>query len=1169
MRTPRLVTKRIDGPLPRTNRKRLVMAISLALLAAEAAHAQIYPSPVISSNTTLTYEQYYDGSKIPTGVIEGSVTIHPAPPYPAQLGGAGVSVFRGASVTIDPNLGTPGVVAITSDYRSGAPNDALYIANGSVNIVASSAGVLLTGNGTSVHGLYMPESSAGSSLLTGSNVTIVTNGSAADGMRPYGATSTINLTDTSITVNGQDSWGVRSWGGSHITLTDSIITANGAKVSGAGGVQVYNGSTATINGNSTITTGVAGNLGLNAESGGTLNTNTDPSIAGTVTVSTTGAGSHAVKLGTATGDLNRLALGTTQASTYGLQINGTSTVTGSQVAITTQGATAYGMWVSGSSTATLAGGSITTQGSSAYGLLAGSGAATVNLSDFTIATHGGSGYGIYGWTGSTTNFRGGSIATDQASTYGIYVNAGTVNLLSSATGGTSVNTTGANAYGVRIQNGGTFNATGATVHASGAGGAGIVFDAPATLATSPVVGATPGLPALPPTTPEQDAATPPPPLAIDTLPPVPPPSVALVAVTETGASIGSALDPPINGSYNMVLADTTVISDTSVALRIYGGIANVSLTDSTLTGATAAIYSSARPLTAGGQLGATLVMDASHSVLDGRIMTDALSTTTLNMSNNSTWHVTASSNLTNLSNAGSVVDFPMTAALSAAPTDAASYRTVTVAGNYVGNQGTIALNTYLADDDAPSDRLVIDGGSASGHTLLLINNTGGPGAVTRANGIPVVDAINSAITSSDAFALSGELRAGAYDYALFRGAVDGSNAESWYLRSDFVVPPAPAPAPTPSPAPSPPPAPAPEPAPPEPPPPPPPLPIDPPPEPLPPGTYPIIGPELATYGTVQPLAQMMGLTTLGTMHERIGDTLTRANVQGDPEGWATSAWGRVFGRDIDDHYRAYADPRANGRLLGAQAGFDVWHGSLAAEHYDSAGVYMAYANTHADIDGLVTNSQLTDYVLAHTGRVNMDAVSGGGYWTHYGPSGWYLDGVVQGTRYNGTARTQYASLVARGDGLLASLEGGYPIALAWGPNFILEPQLQWIWQHVWFRSTEDIYSRVSLGSSNGSTGRLGVRGQWTIVRDNGQVWQPYVRANVWRDMGGGSTATYAGVDQVPLASQGTRMDVAGGVTAKFGVGLSLYAQLGYQFGVGSGNQDRQGIAGDVGIRVRW
>ena len=43
----------------------------------------------------------------------------------------------------------------------------------------------------------------------------------------------------------------------------------------------------------------------------------------------------------------------------------------------------------------------------------------------------------------------------------------------------------------------------------------------------------------------------------------------------------------------------------------------------------------------------------------------------------------------------------------------------------------------------------------------------------------------------------------------------------------------------------------------------------PPPEPLPPGVWPIIGPELATYGVVQPIARQMGLQTLGTLHERI------------------------------------------------------------------------------------------------------------------------------------------------------------------------------------------------------------------------------------------------------------------------------------------------------------
>ena len=36
--------------------------------------------------------------------------------------------------------------------------------------------------------------------------------------------------------------------------------------------------------------------------------------------------------------------------------------------------------------------------------------------------------------------------------------------------------------------------------------------------------------------------------------------------------------------------------------------------------------------------------------------------------------------------------------------------------------------------------------------------------------------------------------------------------------------------------------------------------------------FPIIGPELATYGVVQPLARQLGLSILGTLDDRVGDT---------------------------------------------------------------------------------------------------------------------------------------------------------------------------------------------------------------------------------------------------------------------------------------------------------
>ena len=68
--------------------------------------------------------------------------------------------------------------------------------------------------------------------------------------------------------------------------------------------------------------------------------------------------------------------------------------------------------------------------------------------------------------------------------------------------------------------------------------------------------------------------------------------------------------------------------------------------------------------------------------------------------------------------------------------------------------------------------------------------------------------------------------------------------------------------------------------------------------------WPIIGPELATDGVVQPIARQMGLQTLGTLHQRIGDTLTLANTGGEGAGLARSDWARFFGQGIDNRYEA-------------------------------------------------------------------------------------------------------------------------------------------------------------------------------------------------------------------------------------------------------------------------
>ncbi len=341
---------------------------------------------------------------------------------------------------------------------------------------------------------------------------------------------------------------------------------------------------------------------------------------------------------------------------------------------------------------------------------------------------------------------------------------------------------------------------------------------------------------------------------------------------------------------------------------------------------------------------------------------------------------------------------------------------------------------------------------------------------------------------------------------------------------------------------------------------------------------------------VQPLARQLGLSILGTLDDRVGDTY-------EPDGCAVapavaptalptrkpgpalapcplfspSVWGRFFGQTIHNHYQAFADPTANGDLGGFQGGVDLLRGSLIAGHYERAGLYGAYGDVNADVNGLVTNPAATAYVLTRTGSMNLTAWSAGGYWTHTGPGGWYLDAVLQGTWYYGSASTQFARLHTDGTGFIASLEGGYPFA--WpqlGPGFVIEPQGQILWQKVSFRHDYDGLGDVALGDTTGPSGRIGLRTKWTIATAGGQVWQPYLRANLWRDWGAEADAVYSGTDPVPLASQVTRLELGGGLTGKINANVSVFANVDYEFAVGAArNEKLSGVRGAFGARYAW
>ncbi len=161
-------------------------------------------------------------------------------------------------------------------------------------------------------------------------------------------------------------------------------------------------------------------------------------------------------------------------------------------------------------------------------------------------------------------------------------------------------------------------------------------------------------------------------------------------------------------------------------------------------------------------------------------------TTNLTISGaNSIWNMTGDSTLTDLTLDGATLKYSDTSGSPMVP------KTLTVTGNYTGNNGTLVLNSVLGDDSSLTDKLVVNGDTA-GHTNVAINNLGGQGAQTI-QGIEIVQVDGN---SAGTFSNSGRIVAGAFDYSVRSGAsIAGADAKNWYLVSDItppiVVPPTP------------------------------------------------------------------------------------------------------------------------------------------------------------------------------------------------------------------------------------------------------------------------------------------------------------------------------------------------------------------------------------------
>ncbi|KVW77452.1 autotransporter outer membrane beta-barrel domain-containing protein [Burkholderia cepacia] len=458
-----------------------------------------------------------------------------------------------------------------------------------------------------------------------------------------------------------------------------------------------------------------------------------------------------------------------------------------------------------------------------------------------------------------------------------------------------------------------------------------------------------------------------------------------------------------------------------------------------------------------------------------------------------------------------------------------------VKGDYVGHGGKLVLSTVTEDDNSETDRLVIDGGHASGGTSIVIKQAGGRGQQTN-QGIRLVETQNGGTTDAQAFALDagsdgyrngkGTIAAGAYDYALKRGG-NGGNTQDWYLVSSTEGDSGGG------------------------------TPGDGDGAPRVPGRDVVrqLRPEVGAYQENREVA--MGLFH-HTLHDRRGEAPSHLDASGrlidESNGWIRVVASKTTrdgngGLTID-----------NTRRL-VHAGADVLRFDVGQEGSVSLGGMGAYSSVNTWSAGDAGKAQ-----------GSLDGYGVGVYGTWYGKKGKfegpYVDAWMMYGRFSnkvgdaGLATEQYHSQVWTG-----SIEGGYSVPIFDGgkTRLYVEPQAQVIYTSFLAANHAEA-GKTLISGQNASevTTRLGLRLHGRIVGENsGMDLQPFAELNWWH--GKGTHSMVFNGDVVNDALPRNRVEGKVGLQGDITKSISSYGQVGFE--VGSG--DYRALKVQVGAKYAW
>ncbi len=954
---------------------------------------------------------------------------------------ASLSTLTMAQIIVDnETIHRPAGTSIDTGTTTGTAGRALSVENNG-HFIADGDISLITG-GSLAHAAFVSGEGSSASLLNGSILTTSGNNSygayiqnnghlsldkahiTTSGNSAYGvATNTggqIEMVDTVITTTSKNSNGINSNGqNSHIAVNGSTIITSGDR---AHGINTVSGSKTTLKGNhNTITTTGVGAYGLNV-TGIDSQLITDGSVQITThadkAIGVNAAASGTINLGDNT--VVKTSTNNSDTNAYGLYANGAnglSSITASNLTVETGSKTGHGIYAANAGGIVTINGQnnhITTTGSGATGIIASKNDSEVVITGKVTVTT----------TGEKSN---GATATNDGGLGTTLVDLGT---------GSIITTTNDNAKGlVSNHAGATLKATDALVDTAGMAshGAYALDQATIELTGGEIIARGIDSHAVYAT----DVGT----------------TVTLNETSILATGIDAHAIRSDTGAKTIITQKNRILSSTQgTTLYAKGGMIDATIDGSQVqnngklidaktdsdSGLLSQIKLTAQNLSMSGDIQAESSSTASLSLRHANWHGKATNATDFELDRSSVWHMSASSDVLNLSHAGQIT---------VTKPENGNFNTLTVRNNYIGEDGTISLNTKLDGDGSASDQLRV-AGDTSGKTKLHITNVGGTGALTVANGIQVVDVKGK---SNGSFKLANRVTSGLYEYDLFQNGITDKDADgNWYLRSMMLS-----------------------------------------------DGKPVISTESTVYLRNLGVASSMFMHTL---HDRLGEPQFTNTYKADNQK-PSALWVRVVGNHTKSTGgNGQVDLDTDTSLV--HIGGDIvrfTNGDDDRLHIGLMGAY-GHSKTEATANQMATN--YSGVSRSATGKI--DGYSVGAYATWYEnkniPEGLYIDSWAQYNRYankvkgNTLKEESYDS-----KGWTASIEAGYAFIAQDKDDrqLMIEPQIQVAYSHYKADDhTDQNGTFISNSNTNGFTSRVGARiYSRSKLSDNGL--QPFAEANWW------------------------------------------------------------------------